>query len=340
MTFIAPDEFIILMDFPALLSQDDLLRIREAGVRTLYGYANWQQVEQAPGVYDWTQPDAWVARAAAADMRLLLRCYENAPLCFPADWYLQTASGMVWRELPHWGGRRTYLSPWCAEAMQAEQDFLRACQARYGGERVLCFIGIVHDGEMLLPATVASWYDPHAQASFRAFVGTAATLVDLVTPADLDAHPAQAAWLAESLYAYVSAQQAVFPELWLSLVERNTPLALALESGPRSGNWLMRRLCQDLPSELAKPLNLLLFEVFREGGTQGALDNAQGFIDRTWTGSQFCEGLLRNTDAAIARGQRGFLTAPLHPDLRPGRVEPWMLEALRWSLAQWRKARL
>jgi hypothetical protein len=328
MTFIAPDEFIVLMDFPNMLSQDDLLRIREAGVRTIYGYVSWQQVEQTPGVYDWAQPDAWVARAAAADMRLLVRCYENAPPCFPADWYLQAADGTAWYQLPQWGSAFTFISPWCAEAVAAEQAFLRACQARYGGERVLCFPGVVHDGEMLLPATFASWYDPHAQASFRAYAGTAEALVDLRTPADMVARPAQAAWLAESLYRHVAAQQAVFPEIWLSLVERD------------SGNWLMRHLCADLPAALGKELNLLLFEVYRDGGMQGALDNVQGYVDRVWTGSQFCEGLMRNTATSIAHGLRGFLTAPLHTDLRPGHLEPWMLDALRWSLAEWRAARL
>jgi hypothetical protein len=339
MSFLRPDEYIILMDHPSL-SPDDLLRIREAGVRTLYAYVSWQQTERQPGVYDWSAADAWLERAGRADMQVLLRCYEQAPTFFPADWYLRTADGVLWRDLPGWGDseRHTLLSPWCQEAMAAEQAFMRECRARYAGERVLCYAGTTHSGEVLLPGMVACWYDSHARTDFHEFMGSdRAVPADLPTYAAMRAQPQTVLWLSGSLTAYVGRQQANFPEIWLALVERATRPVEDF-GGARSGNWLRRELCEQLPGELGKPLNILLFEIYRAEGLQGALDSLAGYEERTWVGSQFCEGLRANTADAIARGLRGFITAPVH-DYRPGRLEPWMLDTLRWSLAQWRAAR-
>jgi hypothetical protein len=349
MSFIEPDEFVILMDQPGLLSVDNLKRVRDEGVRTLYAYVSWQQVERVPGVLDWASADAWVERARSADMKVLLRCYDQAPAFFPDDWYLRTAVGEIWRDIPGWGGtrRHTLLSPWCLAAMDAEQDFMRACQEHYGSNgRVQVYAGVAHDGEVLLPGMVASYYDPHALASFRDYSAeifgrtrSTSAPVDLPTRKAMD-HPATTEWLSATLFDYVAVQQEPFPEIWLSLVERNTPFAEAVECGPRSGNWLMRQFCRDLPDKLDKALNVVLFEVYREGGTQGALENVRGFEDRTWVGSQFCEGLWTNTDDAIGRGLRGFITAPVYPDQSHATFEPWKLEAIRWALGKWRERRL
>ena len=336
MSFIAADEFIILMD-SSLLRPDDLRRLRDAGVRTMYAYLSWAGIERTPGAYDWAPVETQIARAQQADMKLLLRCYEQAPAFFPADWYLATQEGQVWREWAGWGGpqRHTILSPWCAEAQAAELAFMRRCQELFGSDRVQLYAGVAHDGEVLLPGMVSSYYDPHAQASFEHYTGGPGLPADLATYAEMTPATQTVTWLARSLAPYVAAQQAVFPEIWLSLVERDGPFAETFESGPRSGNWLAPLLYRDLPQRLGKPLNTLLFEVYRAGGTQGALRNVLGGLEGcTWVGSQFCEGLRANTDAAIAEGLRGFITAPVH-DQRPGRFEDWMLETITWSMARW-----
>ena len=61
MSFIAPDEFIILYDNPHMTA-NDLLRLRDAGVRTAFNLIHWETVEKPPGVYDWSIPDALVER--------------------------------------------------------------------------------------------------------------------------------------------------------------------------------------------------------------------------------------------------------------------------------------
>lgn len=338
MSFIAADEYIILMDH-ATLALDDLKRIRDGGVRTMYGYLNWAEIEPWADVYDWSPADELIERAQAADMKLLLRCYEKAPAYFPPDWYLRTVDGVTWRDLPGWGdgSRHSLLSPWCGEAMAREQSFMRLCRERFDNwPAVQLYAGVTHDGEVLLPGMAASYYDPHALANYRAFAGIGQP-ADLPTRASLKQQRVTADWLRETLLQRAAAQHAIFPEVWLSLVERTLPDAQEPFCGPRSGNWLRPELCRTLPAALGKDLNLLLFEVYRPGETDGMFTGVRAYADRTWVGSQFCEGLRTNTADAISRGLRGFITAPVH-DQRPGRLEPWMLDTIRWSLSQWREA--
>lgn len=358
MSFIAPDEFIILCDNPRMTG-DDLSRIRDAGIRTAFNVIYWETVEKQPGVYDWSAPDALVERVKNAGMKSLLRCHDNAPDYFPDDWYLRSSNGALWRNHYGFGGhdRYTDLSPWCAEAMEREREFMRLCNERYRNEWVQCFAGGPHGGEVILPGMIPCYCDIHAINSFRDYAiarfgddleafnrANNATFTGWgdVVPADMPNYgsmrfaPTTVEWLRESLLAHVKTEQAIFPEVWLELVERNTPFAEAFESGPRSGNWLMSELARELPG-----MNALLWEVNRSGGDQGALNNVKEILDHTWIGSQFCEGLHTYTERSIAAGLRGFITGPVH-NFRPGgdRFEDWMLDAIRWSLERWRAARL
>lgn len=360
MSFIAPDEFIILYDFPTL-SLDDLRRIRDTGVRTAFNVVDWQSVEREPGTYDWSIPDALVERMRKAGMKSLLRCGDEAPFFFPDDHYLRSANGALWRNGDGYGSGEvhTCLSLWGPGA-ETQRAFLRLCAERYASPDILCFAGGPHGGEVVLPGMIPTYCDVHALEAYRKYA-QAAFSDDLaafnlanntrfagwndVMPADLPAYgsmqfaPTTVNWLSKALWESVKAGQDIFPEIWLSLVERKTPFAEAVECGPRSGNFLMSDLCQFLPVELQKPLNVLLFEVNRPGGNQGALNNVRDCLDRTWIGSQFCEGLYQHTTESVAAGLRGFITGPIHA-VRPGRFENWMLEAFKWSLAQWRAARL
>ena len=358
MSFIAPDEFIILYDNPHMTA-NDLLRLRDAGVRTAFNLIHWETVEKPPGVYDWSIPDALVERIKNAGMKSLLRCHDNAPDFFPDDWYLRSATGALWRNHYGFGGsdRYTDLSPWCAEAVERELEFMRLCHERYPPEWVQCFAGGPHGGEVVLPGMIPCYYDVHALESFRAYArekfgddlgefnranNAAYAGWGDVVPADMPTYgsmrfsPTTVEWLRDSLSAHVKTQQAVFPEVWLSLVERNTAFAEAFECGPRSCNWLMSELARELPE-----VNALLWEVNRGDSDQGALNNVKEMLDHTWIGSQFCEGLRTHTDRTIAAGLRGFITGPVHHARYSGNnLEEWMLDAIRWSLGQWRAARL
>jgi hypothetical protein len=367
MSFIEPDEFIILYDHAAL-TVENLKRIRDAGVKTAFNIMWWRDIETSPGVYDWSEQDNQVDRLRRAGIKALFRCQDGGPAFFPDDWYLRAADGRLWRNIYGYGGnhprddRHTCLSPW-SPALEAELAFMRLCRDRYTAPDVQCFAGgWAHGSEVILPGMVPSYCDAYALESFRDYAeakfnhdltafnqANNTQFLDWATllPSDLPVYgsmqfsPTTAGWLGATLWDAVKTKQSVFPEIWLSLVERNTTFAEGFECGPRSGNWLMRDLCTYLPDELGKELNVILFQVNREGGNQGALNNVRGFLDKTWIGSEFCEGLYRHTMPSIDAGLRGFITGAVHLYREGSQVfEDWMVEAFRWSIDQWKAARL
>lgn len=364
MSFIAPDEFIIVYD-DDLLTTDELSALREAGVRTAFERLYWADVETAPGVYDWSKTDATLERCAAADMKALVRVGDDAPQFLPDDWYIRDARGTLWRNHNGYGGDDWYtlVTPWNRQAQMAEREFLLKCIGRYAGPKVQLYAGGPHGGEVILPGMIPCYCDDHALADFRRYAeeqwngdldkfnqinNCAATSWTDVLPADLPTYESMqhasttVNWLATSLLTWLRERHSMFPEIWLSLVERNTRFAEAFECGPRSGNWLARHVYATLPGEMGLPLNLAYFEVYRTYGTEGALANAEAVLGKTWIGSQFCDGLYVHTDDAIRSGIRGFLTGPIHRynPYDQHRLGDWQTDAIRWSLKRWRTARL
>ena len=126
MTFIQPDEFIILIN-DKNLTDDDLKRIGETGVRTAFAAIMWEDIELKSGGYNWDKLDVVIDRAKSAGMKSLLRCHDNAPDWFPDDWYLRSSSGAIWRNYYGLGGndRYTCLSPWCKAAIDTSVSLCR-----------------------------------------------------------------------------------------------------------------------------------------------------------------------------------------------------------------------
>jgi hypothetical protein len=122
------------------------------------------------------------------------------------------------------------------------------------------------------------------------------------------------------------------------LPQRNTEFAEAYETGPRSCNWLAPEMYKRLPETLDTTLQIMLYEVYRASGTQGALDAIKGYEGCTWVGSQFVQGLQTHTYGAIAQGLRGFLCGPVHPESGFHKLTPEMLRVIAWSLGEWGKA--
>jgi hypothetical protein len=250
---------------------------------------------------------------------------------------MHSANGAVWRNYYGYGGGNKYtcLSPWCKDAMEHQRAFMRACNERYHDEWTQCYAAGPHAGEVILPGMVPCYWDAHALNSYRDYTGETGNPPDLPTYASMKVETKLVEWLRYSLTEVVTIEQGIFPEIWLHLVERDTEFAESFECGPRSGNWLMTDLCANLPNELHKDLNVLLWEVNRHGGNQGALNNVKDVLDKTWIGSQYCEGLYHNTKDSIDKGLRGFVTSP-SPN---GKLEDWMLDAFKWSIAEWKGAR-
>lgn len=349
MSYIAPDEHIILMDWPHLgLGHSDLLRLRELGIRTAYTWLDWDVVEPQRGQYDWHLYDAIAERYNDAGMKLLLMCHSCAVDFLPEDCYVQGPQGLVWRRHRGYGASEHYtiISPWSEQGQGYELDFMRRTVEHFRGADVHVIRGGPHGAEVILPGFMPCWYDTGAIASYRAFVGD-----DRVMPADLPTWASMAKeldtvqWLRESLDSMITMQQAALMgqknrEVWFCTPERAGPFAEQAECGPRSCNWVAREMYDRVAQDLDAELNTMLFEAFRPHGTDGIFDRlTPGQMAHTWTGSQFCQGLNAYTDEAIRLGLRGFTTAPVHPGSGCTRLEPWMIEAFRNSLAKWERAR-
>ena len=369
MSFVDSDEYIIVLDNPiGGLSIDDLKRLREIGIKTCWASGPWYLLEPRRGEYQWRLGDFIVERMAAAGMKLLFMAPSVGPTFAPDDWYLRTHDGHIWRA--YYDGYRdgwpySELSPWCAEAMAYERQFQRTLLERYGGEAVQLIPGTVHGGEAILPGMVESWFDRHALDSFRTYAESAFagdlvyfnkanhTLYERwedVQPAlfpnraAMERHPTTTDWLHDTLlpvmldrYAAYAEQPA--PETWVCLPQRDTEFAERVETGPRTGNWMAAEIYRTFPDKLNATLQVMLFEAYRTDGTQGIFEYVRGYEDVTWVGSQFIQGLLRHTSSAIAQGLRGFLTGPLHPDSGCNKLTPEMVNAMSWSIEQWKAAR-
>ena len=367
--FIDADEHIIILDQPVgALSVDDLKRLRDVGIKTCWGWINWYSTEPRKGDYQWAITDYVVDRMAQAGMKLVLTVPNAGPTFAPDDWYLRTHDGHLWRA--YYDGYRegfpySELSPWNAGAMAYEREFQRTVRDRYASSgMVQCVCGGVHGAEAVLPGMTESWFDRAALESFRAYA-RAGFADDLgyfnkanrasyasweeVRPAmfpgraAMDAHPTTADWLHDTLMAVLQERQAVFAEqpwreTWVMLPQRDTEFAEAYETGPRSCNWLAGEMYRTLPTALDTALQIMLYEVYRASGTQGALDAIRGYEGCTWVGSQFVQGLQRHTYGAIAQGLRGFLCGPVHPESGYHKLTDELLEVIAWSLGEWEKA--
>lgn len=369
MSFIDSDEYIIVLDSPVgALTIDNLKQLREVGIKTCWASVPWYLLEPRRGDYQWRITDFIVERMMQAGMKLLFMVPSVGPTFAPEDWYLRTHDGHIWRAF--YDGYRdgwpySELSPWCAEAMAYERDFQRTVRDRYAGDTVQLVVGTVHGGEAVLPGMVESWFDRHALDSFRAYSQQVFNgdlgyfnkanhanheAWDDVRPAmfpnraEMERHPTTVDWLHDTLMPVMRDRHAVYAEqsareTWMCLPQRDTEFAEAFETGPRSCNWLVGEMYQTFPKALNATLHVMLFEAFRVNGTQSIFDYVRGYEGVTWVGSQFVQGLQRHTYSAIAQGLRGFMTGPVHPDSGAGKFEPWMLDVISWSLAQWKAAR-
>ena len=58
---------------------------------------------------------------------------------------------------------------------------------------------------------------------------------------------------------------------------------------------------------------------------------SNGFGIRFFVGSEYCEGLAKNTDKAIAQGAYGLVCAPIHAEnpVKHDKMEEWMINSLK-----------
>lgn len=337
MSFIQPDERIVILDYnsrPAnRLNAEELVRLRDVGIKTVMCYLEWHQVETAPGVYDWSIPDADVERITTAGLKCILKVYLCTPTFFDEDWYLHNAAGEAQHSIEisddvgdvhGW----SVLSPWNMWAWNYHLEFIEKACERYARPDVLCINISPANGEGLLPG-IDLLFDDYAVASYRHFTG----MDDL--PGEAVPGSATLDWLRETLIPGQVETQRIFQkyggEYW-------TQLHHAFETIPSTGNWLIDDLYSALHKELGDEHWGICYTVFRAGETRGLWGPEQD-IKRHGVKMLFASegpaGLLANTMKAIRMGARGMLTGPLAPYMRESRLQDWMYSAIRTTNGWW-----
>ena len=108
----------------------------------------------------------------------------------------------------------------------------------------------------------------------------------------------------------------------------------------QTGNFIINDIVDILKHRVTTQVNWIAFAHYNLSSTLQylALDRVKEC--NLWVGSQYCEGLIENTPKAIASGLRGFITGPLSTEDGHNKteIEPWMIDNLKWSLSEWRKA--
>jgi hypothetical protein len=260
---------------------------------------------------------------------------SSVPQWCPDDWYVWTAEGKPLKDVDPrnrvtvWG----CLSPWNAEAQACQDDFITRMCARYNAPDVLCIGSHSRDGEAALPPGVAALYDPHALVSYRAYAGGQAR--------PDPSRPETQAWMHQSVRAVLLRQARIYceaspyRELWYQMHPYYS-------FWPNSGNGLVTDYLEAVRAQV-KPDHMthLLYTVFDNGHDPFIFEFIKDLhalnID-VLAGSEWPDGLSRNTPRAIRAGLRGLLTAPLHPYLRRKAIEPWVYEALAGSRAAFETA--
>lgn len=346
MSYLKPDEFIMPIDFgtyyPAIaMTDDDMRRLYDAGIRTLNGYVVWDLIEHADGSLDWGYLDEWIGRVQSAGLKAAINCYEFPRADHAEAWYMRDCNGHLFRD--RWQPRMqvndyhefVLLSPWHSAARAKHFWICEEVLRRYQSQALVCCTGPVHGGEMVLPHHVPSYYDEAALAAFRAFSGVAQALPSRDPLAD----PLTKTWLAQTLIDFYVAQARLFytytGESW-TMFHRHF-LAYA-----RSCAWLIDDLHRAIQQALPQAERWgVCYAAYRPGvsnANSGEIDQHQHGIQML-VGAEGPDGLRRNTQHAINSGVRGFVMGLLLPYSHRLKSEPWMFADIKWSLAQWRTQR-
>ncbi len=304
--FIQDDEYILLMEdfFGGEITPGDRAHLREIGVQTSVRYLVWRKIEPEPGIYDWSYPDECVRLSRQAGMKTMLSIYDLAPAYFPGDWYLKFPDGR------RFGGTfyANMISPWNPAAWQRHLDFIQACCDRYAAPDVLPYRGTMHGGECMLPD-----YGPCRMDGY--LYSTVIRMLLEEQAIFYEAHPVH--------------------ELW-------TALHHAFDSQWYTGNQHWFTLYQAQAQRFPDALHYHLVHTQWVPNIIGAQEHVRDIAEHgypTFCGSEYCEGLDANTEAAIEAGFRGFITGPLHGLSGHRSMEPWMFDSFANSLAKWKAAR-
>jgi hypothetical protein len=300
--FIKNDEYILLVEDQdgGHYGFDDLRRLRDAGIRTIIRTPFWKDLEPSLGHYQWDALDEQIDMTLEADLKCMFAVYDKAPSYFPDDWYLKFPNGSRYQGSFY----ENVISPWSVDGWAYHLDFISRFCERYSGEGILDFRATIHGGEVMLPE-----FEPYRQDGI--FWDTIKRMLLSEQQIFYNAHESH--------------------ELWTCLHHAFDHLSY---SGTEQAGALYYALWNRFPLAAHYCISYTQFRNDVVGEAENLADMKEHNLS-TFAGSEYAEGLIANTDEAIAQGFRGFATAPLHALSGHRVLEQWMLDAIRESLAKW-----
>jgi len=335
MSFLAPDEFLILLDpqpswliaSPYILSLQDKIVLREAGIQTTNGDFIWGEIEPLQGEYDFSDLERQLEMNREAGIKSRFHVPNRTPAWMSDEWMLQTIDGRA--QIRRDGIPERYLSFWNEEAQEYCDDYLRLLIERYHAPDVMFVYGESQSGEGVLPME-PFYYDEFAIADYKDRCGTDA-YPDINIQETRD-------WLQESA------------------IKRTIRVHKTINQHKEIWNWL-----QPLMDDWSKScVNFALEEILR--ACKVAFPDSLLVIeqDTFWDSSHTeqhrsridaiaeelqCEviveamwpsGLPTTTPLSIARGYRGQIVGPSHPHFpKLGSLEPWVVANIKEAHRQW-----
>lgn len=308
MKFIKDDEFILLMEdqYGGKFTTDNLKRLRDVGVQTIVRYPLWSDIETSMGIYHWDVIDRAIDLTREAGMKCLFGVYDKPPEYFPDEWYLKTPEG------GNYTGKfqERLLSPWQDEGWAYHLRFIEKFCNRASADDVMCFRATTHGAESMYPH-------------------------DLRFPYRLDGS------YIDTMLKMLLEEQDIFyaahasRELWTCFHHAFDQQKMA---GTEHAEMLYRAMWNGFQDAEHYCISYTQFK----RGVQGEVENladVQRLGLSMFAGSQYAEGLARNTDIAIQQGFRGFVCGPVMVWSKYRRMEDWMYDAFRDSVAKWRVAK-
>jgi hypothetical protein len=304
---------------------EDRIRYREAGIQTAIEYPQWYALEPSKGQYDFSHVEEILRLNREAGMKTIFAIpgFVN-PEWMPDEWFIKSIEGKIDRRvLSFWNiDAQAYLIHYCVSLIK-----------KYGAEDVLFIFSESENGENNLPTT-PSFYDDHALAEYRSIYGSLA-YPDIN---NITSYPQTKEWLRKSALAHHMELQGVFypqkKEIW------NMMQWLYDQWSKATLNFVQLELMQ-LYKQVWRDVEIVLLQYtfFDDAHTD---ENAE-YVDRLMkktpcqviVEAHFASGLKITTPQAIAKGFRGQIICPTHPQSGKNKLEQWMLEEIKKSNELW-----
>jgi len=332
MTFLKPDDYIILMDWnetpqtlahlddpSRTMSLDELKAAKDLGINTVITQIYWNNVEPSIGNAEWEYPDTMMEKYVAADLRAMLMSPVLVPLDAPDDYYFKYEDGTL---------EKLSFSIWNKEAMELQRNFLERMVERYASPDVQIVLGEFNGGEFVLPLR-AGFYDTSALAQFGG------------RPDPNVQDPRTIEWLRESVVNhYLDMQEPLVKqhgEIWDALHQ------YIAYFHPASGDQFQTDIHAAYHNKWPDVDVVLLQYTFMYHAPNPVYMNhiynlrdmgAKVIIEANWT-----SGLKESTPLAISEGFSGQICCPVHPWADGGvsaYLRPEQFEAMSKSIELWR----